>query len=107
MRLEPLLFALRELFGPRLGFGSVVDDQLPMLWDGVEESSAWLGGDPAHLVSRVLDAAHDAALEGMGRRGEHPGAWATASTEVVPEATGLRLVLRQGGREVASVPVPE
>ncbi|MDL2344718.1 hypothetical protein QOL99_11220 [Deinococcus sp. MIMF12] len=102
MRLEPLCAALRELFGPRLGFRSVVDGQLPVLRDGVEGSRAWLGGDPDHLALRLLSAAHDAALEGMGRRGEHPGAWATASSEVVVEARGLRLVLLQGEREVAS-----
>lgn len=110
MRLEPFLAALRELFGPRLSFGEVVNDQRPMLWDGVEESTAWLGDGTSPQeegVWRLLSAAHDAALEGMGRRGEHPGAWATASLEVVVEARGLRLVLLQGEREIASVAVPE
>ncbi|MCP2013345.1 hypothetical protein L1280_000473 [Deinococcus sp. HSC-46F16] len=70
---------------------------------------AWLGGPPDApytLAQRLLDAAHDAALEGLGRRGEHPGEWATASADAAVGATGLRLVLRQGEREVAPDLVP-
>lgn len=43
MRLEALLAALRELFGPRLGFGPAEGEMLPMLGDGIEENRVWLG----------------------------------------------------------------
>ncbi|WP_194165200.1 hypothetical protein [Deinococcus terrestris] len=109
MRLEPLLTALRELFGPRLGFGEVQegDREVVILWDGRIDSVVGLAeGELENAAWQLLSTAQDIWLRGLGGEGTHPGAWATASPEIVVEATGLRLVLLQGEREIASVTVP-
>lgn len=110
MRLERLLAALRELFGPRLEVGEAggEDGGVVFLWDGRVDCMVGLTeGGLQSVAEQLLSTAQDIWLCGLGEEGTHPGAWATASPEVIPEAAGLRLVLRQGEREVASVLVPE
>lgn len=107
MRVEALAHALREMSGPRLSFGPVEGGQLPIRWDGVEEARVWTGhDDPADLALFALDASHAAALEGLGRRGEHPGAWANAVPELDRRGESLRLRLLLDEDEVAAAPVP-
>lgn len=107
MRLEGLLDALRELFGPRLNFDSVEEGWLPVLWNQVEEARVWTGhDDPADTALFALSTAQDIWLRGLGEEGTHPGAWATASPEVRRKGAELVLALLGPQGVLASVRVP-
>lgn len=104
-----LLDGLRELFGPRLSFGEVEDDdgEIVLLWDGqVDAVVGFAEGGLENVAEQLLSTCQDIWLRGLGEEGTHPGAWATASPEVSRDGVGLVLSLRGAGGVVASVRVP-
>ncbi|EYB67947.1 hypothetical protein DEIPH_ctg031orf0095 [Deinococcus phoenicis] len=94
------------MFGPRLSFGPAGREAVSVFWDGVSEGAVWSrADDPGDAALFFLSAVHDAVLEGMGRRGEHPGPWADASPRVTREGGNLRLSLHTPDGQQAEVVV--
>ncbi|MBB5232708.1 hypothetical protein [Deinococcus budaensis] len=109
MRLEALLAALGELFGPRLSLREAGGEErgVVLLWDGEVDCTAGLAeGGLESVAWQLLSTAQDVWLQRLGEEGVHPGAWATASPDVSRDGVGLVLSLRGTEGVVASVRVP-
>lgn len=98
--LTHLAQAIEQLFGPDLQ-ADVQLDSIGFIWRGRSFGSAG-GSDlqPETLALCVLNAAHDAVLEGMGEDGEDPGWLVSANCEIWAEKNGWVLALLTPAGEI-------